>query len=576
MSKVITFLKTVLPEIIIVFIFVALTQNFVGKTITGDGVGYYDYLPSIFIHHDISRKDFTEGQKDVFNTRVENFGFYLDYEGQRVNRYSYGTALLQSPFFFGTILLAGLDGTMNDGHQEPFHVAIFIAALFYVFLTLFLLKFILKEYGIKGFPVVFVQVLMVFATSLTQYATSNAAFSHVYSLFAITAFIFFAKRFFVNRSSGNFLLAVLSLGVITVIRPVNLMVFLFIPFIAGSWESLKEGVLSIIKKPLVLVSGIALFAIIIFIQLFLWYLQTGYFFLYSYQGEGFNFLDPEFFKILFSYKKGLFVYTPIVLLCLPAVGYFFYKKKYYMATTWLAFFVVLTYVLSSWWCWYYAGSYGLRAYIDYYPVFFILIAMFIAQVNRWAKMAIIAFSILTIPLNLIQTYQYKVYILHQTSMNKDAYWKIFLRTDERLRGIFYKKKFDYKAFDVVYEKLLEDKPLKAGSFEVLWAEDCSKLPDLNEVDFIKVSFNNPFLYKDKIRIALTIDDKNKENKFYHRVWHLHYAHEEFGKPQLGTYDYVLPKIDNIEGQIINLIIQTIDTEFDLKDFKLEFLTKKQY
>ncbi|MFA4863681.1 MAG: hypothetical protein WC605_07915, partial [Bacteroidales bacterium] len=53
-------LKSIINEILIIFIFIFLINNYIGnvdKTIKADGVGYYDYLPSLFIHHDLIRKD---------------------------------------------------------------------------------------------------------------------------------------------------------------------------------------------------------------------------------------------------------------------------------------------------------------------------------------------------------------------------------------------------------------------------------------------------------------------------------------------------------------------------------------
>jgi hypothetical protein len=52
------------------------------------------------------------------------------------------------------------------------------------------------------------------------------------------------------------------------------------------------------------------------LQSIIYYLQSGYFFVYSYGREGFNFLDSHMIDILYSYKKGLFVYTPVTLIAM--------------------------------------------------------------------------------------------------------------------------------------------------------------------------------------------------------------------------------------------------------------------
>jgi len=71
MDKLIHIIKGIIVELIIVFLFIFLINNYLGnveKTMKADGVGYYDYLPSTFIHHDILRKNFTvEQDQSLYN-----------------------------------------------------------------------------------------------------------------------------------------------------------------------------------------------------------------------------------------------------------------------------------------------------------------------------------------------------------------------------------------------------------------------------------------------------------------------------------------------------------------------------
>jgi hypothetical protein len=160
-----------------------------------------------------------------------------------------------------------------------------------------------------------------------------------------------------------------------------MLIIFFIPFLAGSFKNLKNGFNTLLTNKKSLIIGIVLFVAMASIQAVLWYLQTGKFIVYSYQGESFNFLDPHFYSILFSYKKGLFVYTPVLFIALLSTFWFAFKRNFFMLTTWISFFVLLTYVLSSWWSWYYGCSYGLRAYVDYYAIFFIPFALMLNQIS---------------------------------------------------------------------------------------------------------------------------------------------------------------------------------------------------
>ena len=377
-------LKYFIAEVLIIFIFLFLINNYIGnvdKTINADGIGYYDYLPSIFIHHDILRKDNSTKENSLLYNRINTTGVYVDYNNFKVNKYPCGTALLQLPFFAYTYFTSNLSGDNNDGYQRPFQKNIFYAAIFYLFLSILFLKKILTLYNIKKHIIIFCQLTLVLATSVTHYSNYDAGFSHIYSLFAITAFIYFIKSYLHQKKIIHFFLACLFLGLIFILRQPNILIILFIPFLAGSIKELKLGFTTLFTNKKNLVIGILLFFVISSIQSILWYIQTGNFFVYSYQGESFNFLDPHFYSILFSYKKGLFIYTPILLFTILSIIWFAYKKYFYLLFTWVSFFLTVTYVLSSWWSWFYGCSYGLRAYIDYYTVFFIPFAFVLNSIN---------------------------------------------------------------------------------------------------------------------------------------------------------------------------------------------------
>ena len=106
-------------------------------------------------------------------------------------------------------------------------------------------------------------------------------------------------------------------------------ILFFIPFLAGSPEELKGFFMRLFKDLWFTFKGLILFLIVVSIQLYFWHWQTGEWLVYSYQSESFNFLKPAFMDILFSYRKGLFIYTPVLFLSLFALFIYIKKKKYY-------------------------------------------------------------------------------------------------------------------------------------------------------------------------------------------------------------------------------------------------------
>ena len=569
-------LKWCIGEALIVVALLFILNNYMGyekKTIKADGQGYYEYLPALFIYGDFPCRSDVESQRDY--SRINEFGFYLEYKGERINKYPCGTAVLISPFFCYAHLTAKSSGFANDGFSRPYQNSVFYAAVFYLFLGLVFLRKLLKLYHLHWGNIFLMQFLIVFATSLVSYVNYDSAFSHVYSFFALTAFLFFVKAYFTHKQIKYFIWACVFLGLVIILRPVNVIIILFIPFLAGSFENLKAGIVIIFQRKWALISGLILTSCIVFLQLYLWHYQTGEYLVYSYQGEGFHFLAPAFFKILFSYQKGLFVYTPITFIALAGCLVLLKKKEFYLFFTWITFFVILTYVLSSWEFWTYGGSFGLRAYIDFYAIFFILLGLFIENVKTWLKLPIIMLSLLTVPVCLIQTKQYKEYILLWNSMDKYKYWTVFLRREERFRGIFWKKiyNFNSQTTKIIYSASIPDVKIGAHAEKELYTEYSNNIEGINNANIIQVKLANEFnLEQDAYTELYLKDTVTGKIYFFNMRPIIHYGNNEYNKFQLGEYNFEFSPVDTANVKRIYFKIHTINKEVEIKNIELNFLS----
>ena len=573
----IRYIKYIIPELVIILVFILMIQTNkarVDVVIKADAIGYYDYLPSLFIHHDLVRKSKPVRTNSAFYKRIDKEGVYVDYKGFKVDKYPVGTALLQWPFFYVTYLITPLSGNPADGYQKPFQRAVLYATLFYLFLGIFFLRKTLELYDIKKSVIIFLQVLLVFATGVTNYANFDAGFSHVYSLFAINAFFYFVRSFFIKNRLKYFILAGIFLGLILLIRQVNMLALLFVPFLAGSPGNFKKGISHLLHHPKVLLTGLFLPVALFFIQCQAWYLQTGHFLLYSYQGEGFHFLNPQFINILFSYRKGLFVYTPVLFFSLFGLIWLVYKRKYYLVFTWLAFFTTITYVFSSWHSWDYGASYGSRVFIDYYGVFFILIALLINDIPKILKTGIVLLSVLTIPVNLIQSYQYKNFILHWTDMNKEKYWEVFLKTENRYKGLLWKKKYDEHQYAVVKKVFIGDiTGSQKNKLQLIYQTNSMSIPDFNRVSLIRISFANKFSENNDAKIIIRISDAaTGETDYWFASYLIHFARKQFGQWQKGSYNYAFKPMTDDKEKIITVKLFSEKQQVNiLKNFQIEFL-----
>ena len=575
MTKALPTLKYIALELLLVFVLVFTVNNYIGVNrhrIWADGAGYYDYLPSIFIYHDIDRHKtpYTPGTEKY--KRIEKEGNYVNYKGYKVNKYPVGTALLIAPFFLINQYFEDANAT---GYEESFQNCVYYAAVFYLFFALLYFKKILKLYNIKKWTIFFMQLLLVMATSVIHYTVSEPSFSHIYSLFAICGFIYYTKAYFTKNNVTYILYAAVFFGLIFLIRNINILLLFFIPFLAETGILLKQGVQNLIKKPGVLIKAGGLFIAVVCIQCLLWYIQTNKLLIYSYQKEGFDFTKPELFNILFSYTKGLFVYTPVLLLSLLGLITLGFKKQYYLLISWLVFFAGLTYILSSWWIWSYGASYGSRVYIEYYPVFFILFAILFDSVKPLVKVGIVALSLLAIPVNIIQTYQYKEYILHWDQMNEDRYWKVFLKTHEKYKGVLWKRKYNYAEYDTLQSYSLGDIPMNDTFPKTVFKISGSTINGLDKTSIIQVSFENRFDEGGTNRITLAITDTaNNSESYFGRSYFIHFPEQEYGLLQTGFFNFEFTPLKNTPNQQLSLIIDGPKDTSALKNMKVYFLGKK--
>ncbi|WP_018341826.1 hypothetical protein [Cytophaga aurantiaca] len=577
-NKIIAFIRKIYIEAIIVLLLALCINIILGNSkdkIHSDGIGYYEYLPSIIIFHDLYRKDIPWNDSSELYKRIESKRHYKYHNDYKVNKYSCGTALLQAPFFLITYSIFNLDHTYKDGYQQVFHETIGLSAFFYLFLTLCLLKGLLQLYEIKKDIIIFSQLILVFSTSVIAYVSMDASFSHIYSLCAITAFLYITKKYFLYKHKKLILIAGILVGLIMLLRPVNFLTLLFLPFLAASGKNLKESIISLYKELPTVSIGIILGAGVFSIQLLLWYFQTGDFILDSYEGQTFDFTNPQFINVLFSYRKGLFVYTPIFLLSIAAVIWMFSVRYFYMAITWMIGFILLTYVLSSWWCWFYGSSYGLRAYIDYYTLFLIPMAIFVQQQSLRLKFCVIIFSICTIVLNMIQTYQYKEHILHGSQMDKEKYWKIFLKTDEKYKYILSNEMIPENEYVLLKEYQIGE---QVANNKIL-RKSLNEIPNVNNVDIVQISIEDVFDVNDESRIELSlIDTLSGKQIFFYNPPIIQFAQKGFNFNQVGIYNFNLSedyKKNMLHaGQSMIVKLDLMNGKKSINNISIRFLHKK--
>lgn len=424
--------------------------------IDGDGSGLYAYLPAIFVYKTV---DFTlvfNYEKSKRPPGYQGHNFHKT-GGVMINKFWSGTALLEMPFFLLAWLLSLIIGLPPDGYNLLFQYAVALACLFWTTLGIVYSVKLLRLYNISETKAWWVVLAGFLSTNLLFYTFINPSASHAFSFSLVAAFLYYAKKLFVRYDKKPLYAAAFLLGLITLVRPVDIVVVSALPFLASSPQVFFQ---TIRKK----ISGndfiipVLLFVVAVSPQIIINILQTGRVLVYGYQNEGFYWGHPEILKFLFSYRKGWFVYTPFMLLLFPALIALWKRSKFEMIS-FLAFLAVVVYLFSAWWNWLYGDSFGMRPMVDFYALFFLVIALMYKAVKKYLSEILLAvFVAFTLLLNLVQTYQYATGILHPDSMTKEAYWYVFLKTGNKYRHVIGDEN------EYFYGKL-SDKPFFESSFQ---------------------------------------------------------------------------------------------------------------
>ncbi|MDZ7743344.1 MAG: hypothetical protein U5Q03_16805 [Bacteroidota bacterium] len=388
---------------------------------------YYSYLPAAFIYNDLTF-DRSEDLIKLFGKEWKNTAP----NGNKVVKMTMGNAVCWLPFFGLAHLYSELSPWPSGGFSEPYHMAIFVSALFYLFVGLFFLrKLLLKYFG--DLTVSIVIIVIVFGTNLYYYAVDEPGMSHLNSFSLIIVFLYFSLSFVKNPARKNAILSGALLGLISLIRPTNVIVGI-IPLLVWfinhrstdrKLTNLKENAVNIILL-------IVFFLLLFSPQMIYWKIQTGQFFYNSYHEEGFFFFEPHIIDGLFSYRKGWLIYTPVMFFSIA--GFFFMRNRASgLRIPLLVFFVLFIYLVFSWWCWWYGGGFGSRPMIDTYGVLAISMAAsvdFLIRQNTWIKAISFAVLVFLISLNIFQVSQYRKTLIHYDGMTKSAYWAVFLKKEQ--------------------------------------------------------------------------------------------------------------------------------------------------
>jgi hypothetical protein len=438
----------------LIFLFL-LTLPLIHARVRGDGIGYYAYLRSPLIDHNLRfAGDWNDPPDEMlhicgacpasaklyWNNPAHALLFvYLDGHihanpitktGYLPNFYTVGPAILWAPFVAVTHLtVLALDrvgfSVRSDGHSWPYLATLGFATALYGFLSLYL-SFQLAKSFVDERWAFWATLGIWFASSLPVYMYLDPSWSHAHSAFCVSLFLWYWNRTGRSRALGQWLVLGLIAGLMIDVFPGNAL-FVLAPVIEGfptRLEAVKELLhdLKYLKAWSVFAGGavLALSPLLAARQI----VYGNLFSLGAYGSVPWNWSSPAFRAVLFSASRGLFVWTPILFLAvLGLIGLLRIAPKTGIAclASLLSFYALISFY--PWW--HGAFSFGNRFFVSLTPVFVLgLAAAFSWSAHLWpdpatASRRIAPLTALFVLWNLGLVYQWSTHILPTRG---EVYW----------------------------------------------------------------------------------------------------------------------------------------------------------
>jgi hypothetical protein len=401
--------------------------------VRSDGVGYYAYLPAFFIHHDPGFEWLAAPLADYYRTdppseipewtgiqRHRGTGLYL-------NKYPMGVAMMAAPMFFAAHATSMLFEQPLDGFAPLYQFGVAVSGLLYAVLGLLLLQRLLQaEFG-QGAALAAVAAIFL-GTNLFHYTTYDSLFSHAFSFFLVVALLALTRAW--TRGPTLPLAAALGAvgGLLVLVRFPNVVFLLVVPLYGriGRGELVRRAE-PWLRLPLALPLAVFAFVAVVSPQLFYWKYAAGSWLVQAYQDEGFNFLRPRVPEVLFGVRKGLFFWSPLLLLGVAGMAVPGFRRSPYALAV-VGLLALQVYIIASWWNWWYGGSFGHRGFVEALPLFAVpLAALYASLPNRAWRASVFFLCSAMIALNLIQMTQYWKRILPFDGVTWEIYRSAFLQ-----------------------------------------------------------------------------------------------------------------------------------------------------
>jgi len=588
------------------FVFFYRITHVTDKEISWDILGYYLYLPATFIYdqpmlNDVAWLQQINAEKDLTGTLYQ---VSTNDEGEPMYFFLMGMSILFLPFFLVGHLLAGPLGYPADGFSEPYQYLLVIGGILYTIIGLIYLRKNLRCFFSEKISAL-IMIIIVFGTNYIHHNTLKNL-ETVNMLFMLVNIILWNTiKWHENYKIKNLLAIGIGITITTLVKPSEIFVILLpVLWNVTSWKSFKEKLILFWskRKSILIVIGVSF--LVALPQLAYWYFKTGHILYDSYKnpGVGLDVFSPHIIKVLFSYRKGWFLYTPVMIFSL--IGFYFMfkeNKRIFLAT--ISYFLISFYIIASWTEWWYGAAFSGRPMISLYPILAISFGYFLLYMkgkSRFLKIVFGAFVILFIFLNQFQWWQFKHYILDPYRTTKAYYWSTFLKTsvtEKEKESLLIYRDFTGKmeltnAGDYMKFVIVDDQFEDTGRNNIL-SEDSSSFYRFTENQEFYLIFESPYrelTQKDHAWVrsgldirfpegfegpfpcfVMTMERKEGSYRYFAPEVKPDSAYDQWKRIDL---EYLTPEIRNTHDRFKCYIWKRGKDSFDIDNVKVELFKKR--
>lgn len=408
------------------------------NTFSYDVFGYYMYLPLKFKYNDLAIQNFSIITDTLSNYHAsETFYQAIKWEnGNWIMRYPIGLAVLLSPFYFIADFITPYTSYPSDGFSRPYQLCILYGALLYALIGIYFVKKILQCF-FDDRTSALTLLAIVLGTNFFFHVSlhGQGVMSHNFVYVLYTIIVYYSIRWHQTNQFKYIVILGLATALNALCRPTEI-IGVLIPLLYGVYniQTLKSKIQLLFKHSFqILTFGVIVIAIG-FIQFGYWYSMSGEFIINPYgagnPGEGLELLSPHLLEVLFSFRKGWFIYTPLMLF--TVIGFWhMYKNNKILFTPVFIYFIINLYIVSCWSCWWYGACFGVRSLVPSYAALALPLGYFINYaLNSSFKYIYTVIVTFFIFINLFQSWQLSKGIIDDSNMSRGYYFSTFLQTKQ--------------------------------------------------------------------------------------------------------------------------------------------------